>query len=135
MEVAFAVTILTMAGAMLLPAARRYRDTAEARAARETVAALVSRARALAVASGAAELTLIPDSGVARLSVGDSLVRFESIGADERASVSSPGADGEIVLAFDALGLGRVASRTLTFRVGKAEARLIVSSYGRVRRQ
>ena len=35
---------------------------------------------------------------------------------------------------FDALGLGQVASETLRFRRGGAEAGLVLSSYGRVRR-
>ena len=34
-------------------------------------------------------------------------------------------------LAFDALGLGIVTSRTLVFRKGDSEARLVVSSRGR----
>ena len=40
-----------------------------------------------------------------------------------------------LVLAFDALGLGRVASATIVFRRGAAERALVVSGYGRVRRR
>jgi hypothetical protein len=41
----------------------------------------------------------------------------------------------EAVLRYDALGLGRVASQTLLFTRGRAEARLTVSAYGRIRRE
>jgi len=42
-------------------------------------------------------------------------------------------AAGRVTIAYDGLGLGRVASRTFRFRSGPAEARLTISSYGRVR--
>ena len=43
-------------------------------------------------------------------------------------------AGGVIILEFDGLGIGRVASRTFRIRRGATEARLTLSSYGRPRR-
>jgi len=39
-----------------------------------------------------------------------------------------------VVLRFDALGVGRMTSRTFRVRRGSAEAGLTVATYGRVRR-
>jgi hypothetical protein len=41
----------------------------------------------------------------------------------------------DVELAYDALGLGRVASQTVVFRRGDATAELVVSGYGRLRRR
>ena len=38
-------------------------------------------------------------------------------------------------LRFDAVGLGRMAARSVTFTRGSAVARLIISAYGRIRRE
>ena len=54
--------------------------------------------------------------------------------ADWGVAVSSPGFGGDtIVIRYDAIGLGRIANRTLRFERGRAVAGLTISAYGRVR--
>lgn len=57
-------------------------------------------------------------------------------GASFSVQVQAEGATGgvPVEVRFDALGIGRVASRTLTFRRGRAEQRLTISSLGRIAR-
>ena len=53
---------------------------------------------------------------------------------DWRVTVSSPGFAGDtIAIRYDAIGIGRIANRTLRFERGHAVAGLTVSAYGRVR--
>ena len=40
-----------------------------------------------------------------------------------------------VELRFDGMGLGRMSARSVTFTRGSAVARLIISAYGRIRRE
>jgi hypothetical protein len=62
-------------------------------------------------------------------------LRRVALGTEFGVTLSLGGAATEVDLAYDALGLGRLASQTITFRRGSAAAALVVSGYGRVRRQ
>lgn len=121
--------LLAMAG----PAFGTARDRWAARAARDHTAALISHTRNLATLHGSATLRIDTVDVTVRIEAptGQNWGSVEPIGA--RYGVRIRGA-GSGSLEFDALGLGRLANRTLEFHRGGAATRLTVSSYGRPRR-
>ena len=54
--------------------------------------------------------------------------------APQRVDLLPTGAADPVQLRYDAHGLGRMMSQTITFALGHARAGLTVSSFGRVRR-
>ncbi|MGH7551692.1 MAG: pilus assembly FimT family protein [Longimicrobiales bacterium] len=136
-ELLITLLILSVIAAIGAIALRRGLEVYAARAARDSMAAAVGKARSLALASGAARLVV--DPGAASVWVeappgmraGDALRLGDVFGVTVEADQHTGGV---VVLEFDALGLGRVASRTFRLRRGSTEARLTLSSYGRPRR-
>ena len=102
-------------------------------AAREAAVAHIGRTRREARLSGGARLELRRDR--ARLWIESGGTPRDTLALESRFGVHMELGGGAASLSFDALGLGRVASRSLWFVRGTARAGLIVSSYGRVRRQ
>jgi hypothetical protein len=100
--------------------------------AREEVVALLHRAREEAIARGGSELVLraVPP-GVELLSGADTLAR-SGLEKAYGVTLGLSGDRAEARLVFGALGLGLVSSQTLRFGRGEVEARLVVSSLGRV---
>jgi hypothetical protein len=133
-ELCAALLLVTMGTAFLAPAARRLRDRLAVVAAREAVAGLVSEARVAAVAHGGAVVSLEAGPWRASFTSPEGPGRQVRIERDLGVCVSLGGSRSGIELRFDALGLGQVASQTVTFRRGQAVASLTVSAYGRVRR-
>jgi type II secretory pathway pseudopilin PulG len=132
------VTVLLLMGfslGSLLPAARRHLDRFAVLGAREEMAGLFHRARSDAVAFGGATLHLDSDSAAATLLAGGEEVDHVAFMEEYRVSLVLSNDRREAELNFDPLGLGRVASQTLRFLRGEAEARLVVSSLGRVVRE
>lgn len=132
-----AVTVLVLLAtitAALTPAFRRYGDTAAVVAARESVVALITRARVMAAGAGGAAVHVGAAPSIARLTVGGLDVEVERL-EDELGVVVDLGGREEVVLSFDALGIGRVASATLRFTRRRSERTLVVAAYGRVRRR
>ena len=134
-ETLMVVTIFAMTVASLAPAARRYRDSSTVVAARESVVGLIAEARVRALGRGGIVVHLGGDPFRAWLTQTDSVVRILSLGEDLGVTLVLARGRTEVQLAYDALALGRVASQTLTFRHGEAVRSLVVSAYGRVRRQ
>ncbi|MEQ8330238.1 MAG: prepilin-type N-terminal cleavage/methylation domain-containing protein [Longimicrobiales bacterium] len=134
-ELIVVLALLAVGAAAVLPGARTWADRAAVLGARESVAALVARARVEAVGRGGAAVHVAADSSIAwTLADGGVLDRVDL--ADRFGiHVVLAGRRTATVLTYDALGVGRVASETLRFRRGGAEAALIVSGYGRVRRR
>ena len=132
-ELTAVLALLTLASTAVLPVAARYRDRADVLAARETLVMLVRRTRTEALRAGGASLRIDGGEGSARLSVGDSLVHLERFGERGRVHVS-PASGLRTDIMYNALGLGVFASETIEVRAGAARARLVVSTYGRVRR-
>lgn len=140
LEALVAIAIVGVLAAIAAPSARRATDLAAVRAARDATATLLSRARSEATARGGAHLSI--DLASSRLVVrsgrpgagGDAIASFD---LRERFGVrveSGGVSTGTVSLTYDAYGIGRVASRSLRFRRGPADAGLTVSSYGRVLR-
>jgi len=103
-------------------------------ASREEAVGLIGLARSRAIGTTGASVTFDELGGTVRIESAwpDTVVRpMERHGV----GVEIVGASTRYVLRFDPLGLGRVGSRRLRFTRGSASATLVVSSYGRVRRQ
>lgn len=129
------IIVLALLGLLLgiaAPPTLRWRDVLAVRAARDEVAAALAVARATATAAGGAALMLDPSSGVFWIDTDGRAGPTTHVGS--RYGVVIEGADGLVGIHYDALGIGRLANRTLRFRRGRAEAGLVVSAYGRVRR-
>ena len=67
------------------------------------------------------------------IQAGDSVIEARSLAVEYGVTLEL-GGSGEAQLAFDALGLGRRASRTVVLRRGAAEARVVIAAYGRALR-
>ena len=132
-----ALLIIGSAVAFSLPAMKRQVDRTAVLGAREELAGLFHRARAEAVSLGGAELRLVADPPTVELRAGgEVLARWELLdeyGPGISMTLSRDRAEAE--LSFDALGIGRIASQTIGFARGAAEAGLVVSAYGRVVRR
>lgn len=130
---ALAATLLAAVAAPIVPALDRLAATA----ARDAVAGALARTRALAQARGGGTLVLAPAADRVWLEVGAGgalpppLDLGREFGVDLSVGGSAPDT---IRLRWDAYGIGRMASRTILLRRGRAEARLTVSTYGRVRK-
>lgn len=134
-ELAFVLLVFGAAATLLVPSARRLRDRSAVISARETVVGLLAEARLAAVERGKASVRIASVSGRAEAIAGAVPLRNVELAADFGVEVALGGGRPEVELAYDALGLGRVASQTISFRRGEAVAELVISSYGRVRRR
>lgn len=132
LELATGLALGAVALSMAVPPGLAARDRWAVRAASAEVAALLARARAEAPARGGMTVTVDAPAGTIRLLDGDSVVDRVTPIADHRVLLELGGSARQAELVFDALGLGRMASRRLVLTRGRASDTLTVSSYGRV---
>jgi prepilin-type N-terminal cleavage/methylation domain-containing protein len=132
-ELVLVLVLMGIAGTALLPGARAAADRLAVISAREAVAGLVAQTRTQAMLHGGAVLRLRAADGRGWIEAGDATVAEQRLGEEFGVEVEL-GATGEAELVFDALGLGRRASRTVVLRRGRAEARIVVAAYGRALR-
>ena len=134
LETMAALALLCVVLGIALPPVARWRDDAAVRAARDEIAAELAAARMAAVARGGAGLVVDPVTG--RVWVVSGAGRAgEAIDVAGRYGVRlRVGPGGPVLIAYDALGIGRLGSRTIEVRRGRAAGGLTVSAYGRVRR-
>jgi type II secretory pathway pseudopilin PulG len=130
------LSILGIVLGMAAPRVAALRAHGAVRSARDAAAAAVERARSLAVARGTARVTVDPSAGtiVIESPIGLAVDPVLRLGEAYGVSVGVGGTGVPVSLDFNAIGLGVVASRTITLSRGPAQAGLSVSSYGRVRR-
>ena len=133
LDLTVALTLMGMGLGVLLPAARMQQDRMAVLAAREAVIAQIARARREARASGGAVVQLRRVGSRVWIEAG--VVAADTLGLEDRFGVRMESGAAAATIAFDALGVGRLASRTLVFSRGAAHAGVTVSAYGRVRRQ
>lgn len=145
LEMVTLLALLAAAGVPALGGARRLMDRLAVEGAREEVAGLLARARSEGILRGGAVVRIVEDPARALLTVPSDgedgapgpalriLVRRD-LASEYGVALETGGAGGRVELRFDELGLGSMTSRTLRFRRDRSEVRLIVSSYGRVRR-
>jgi prepilin-type N-terminal cleavage/methylation domain-containing protein len=134
-ELVVVLSLLTLVVAGVFPALMDRLDHLAVVAAREEIVGLFHQARAVAVAKGGASVLLTSQPSTLRLESGKlvhSYIDLEN-GRDVRLSFSR--SRSEVELSFDPLGLGRVASQTLTLSRGSSTVRLVISSYGRLERK
>ena len=134
-ELVVVLSLLTLAVAGVFPSLIKRLDHLAVVAAREEVVGLFHRARAVAVAKGGATVLLTSEPSTIGLQAGEKVHSFISLENDQAVRLSLSGNRSEAELTFDPLGLGRVASQTLTFSRGSSTTRLVVSSYGRLERK
>lgn len=133
-EIAAALVLAGVALGLALPLTSRTLDRWAVRASRDEALALLHRTRMEARLAGGARLEIRSEPAMLAVFTGDSLVTEWTAGAERGVRIDLPARRIRDQLRFDALGLGIVTSRTLTFRRGVAEARLVISSRGRARR-
>ena len=134
-ELLLVLTLLGASTASLAPTARRYLDRSAVVAAREALIGVFAEARMSAMESGGARVTLSRDPSVVSVTVLETTVRALDVGGDYGVLLELGGAGERTELAYDALGLGRMAAQTVVLRRGEASTELVVSGYGRVRRR
>lgn len=129
--------VLGIGGSLFLlatPSLQHARDLMATRAARDYLLTQLALARVAAPAHGGAEVVL--DTAAAQVLVRSAArVHSRSSLRDHfGVELTFPGqAAATATLRFDALGLGRMASRTVAVSRGRARAHLSISAYGRAR--
>jgi type II secretory pathway pseudopilin PulG len=134
-EILLVLTLIGATTASLAPTAARYRDRAAVVAAREAVVGLLAEARLAAMEAGEASVRVSGAPWVAEAIAADSTLRLVALEDEHGVSVELNGGATDVELEYGPLGIGRLANQTLAFRRGDARAELVVSGYGRVRRQ
>lgn len=134
LELATVMLLLGILFSVALPAVGRGRDTIAVRSARSDVLAAVSLARAAAPVHGGASIIFDTDSGTVRVvspalaAIGDP--RY--LGRSYHVELTSPRGR-RFVLAYDRLGIGRLANTTLQLQRGGVTQTVTISAYGRAR--
>lgn len=133
LELTTALALVAVALSVAVPPGLAVRDRWAVHLAATDVAALLARARAEAPARGGVTVEVEEEAARVRLLQGDSVLAMAR--PDERGvAVEIVGSPTRVELGFDALGIGRIASRRIVLVRGRAADTLVVSSYGRVTR-
>jgi Tfp pilus assembly protein FimT len=119
---------------LALPTIRSGRDALSVRAAREDAFGLFVRARALALQHGGAVVELNPGEDRLTVRAPSGAVQHTRNFGELQVDLLVEGASDPVELRYDAYGLGRMMSRTVTFAVHGARSGITISSFGRVRR-
>jgi len=119
----------------VVPTARGVLDRVIVTAERERVVALIHQTRQIALERGGAALELDAEQGWASILVGDSAVVRARVPAERRARLRLGGGRERTVVPYNGLGLGVFAVETIELVAGGALGRVVVSGYGRVRRE
>jgi type II secretory pathway pseudopilin PulG len=134
-ELVFTLSVVGVLAGISVPAAVATRDRLSVRAARNALTGELARTRAAAIERGGAALEIDAAAGVLRVltvdgdTIGDPLHLAQTHGVRLEIGGTVP----LVAVRFDALGIGRLANRTVVLRRGGAEARIAVSAYGRWR--
>ena len=135
LELITVIALLGLALGELLPAGSHLLDRMAVLGAREAAVGLIHRARMEAVARGGARLEVESFPPAMKIVVGAPSQAIEAVAFDEGVVLALSGDRESVELTFDAMGVGRVASQTLRFSRGSAQAELVGSSFGRVTRR
>jgi prepilin-type N-terminal cleavage/methylation domain-containing protein len=135
LELLAVVSLLGLVLSQALPLARAQVDRLAVVGAREKLAGLLHEARASAVTYGGARVRVVRSPPSAELLVGEEVHATVAFGRGRGTRLSLSRDRAEVEIRYDALGLGRVASQTVRFTRGEVGAALVISSYGRIRRE
>lgn len=130
-ELLIALCMMATLLSLALPRAGTALDGLRSRAARETAFALFSRARVTALQQGGASI-MVDALGDRIVVATRENIEHEQLFPD--VDVRLGGSADTVTLRYDAHGLGRMMSRTVSFQVRSKTAGLTISSFGRVRR-
>jgi prepilin-type N-terminal cleavage/methylation domain-containing protein len=132
-ELLASLLLLAALLAIGLPPLSRWRNESAVRAARDDLAAALAWTRVAAASGDGATLVLDPDTG--RFWTERAGERTPTVDLARRYRVRvETGASVAVRFRYDALGIGRLANRTVRFRRSAALAGLTVNSYGRIHR-
>ena len=138
LELIGVLALLAVAVSLAVPPFHDLGERLSAVGAREEVADLLARARGEALRRGGSTVVISANPAEALLIAGaaDTLVHERiDLWARYGTELFISGGASRVELYFDSSGLGRMTSRSFTFRRGSAVTRLVVSAYGRMRRQ
>lgn len=135
LELITVIALLGLALGELLPAGSHLLDRMAVLGAREAAVGLIHRARMEAIARGGARVVVETSPPAMKIVARASSPAIDEVTFDEGVIMALSGDRESVELTFDAMGVGRVASQTLRFSRGSAQAELVVSSFGRVTRR
>ncbi len=135
LELTGVLTLLALAASLSFPVSRSVRERLSVMGAREELVGLIKRARAEALRRGGSSLIVVQNPAEVRIEARGELLHRVDVGATWRTELVLSGGRSTVELRFDASGLGRMAASSVTLTRGSAVARLIISAYGRVRRE
>ncbi|MEO5511848.1 MAG: type II secretion system protein [Longimicrobiales bacterium] len=135
LELTCALALIGIILGIAAPPFSSARDILAVRAARDAIVAASARARASAIHHGGADMQIDAAAGTVRITSRDRVID-ESVALTGMLAVLIQ-LDGtqatSATLVYDGLGLGRVASRTISLRRRGAVGGVTFSSYGRPR--
>lgn len=135
LELAGVLALFALAASLSFPLGRSVRERLSVVGAREELIGLITRARGEALRHGGSSLIVLRDPAEVRVEVNGEILHQVDLGATWRIELVLSGGRPSVELGFDASGLGRMAAHSITLTRGSAVARLIISSYGRIRRE
>lgn len=133
-ELLLALTLIGVFTSLAMPAMRSAMDSLAVRAARESAFGMFARARALALQQGGAQVELSARSDHILVHAPSGAIEAELLLGPQHIDLIVEGPSDPVLLRYDAYGLGRMMSRTITFQGRAARSGLTISSFGRVRR-
>lgn len=135
-ELLFVLSILGVLLAITMPPLTRWLDAAAVHAARDELAGGLALTRVAAVSGRGATLVLDPAAGRfwIRTEEEDGSATATDLARRYRVRIDVGASTAPVLFHYDALGIGRLANRTVRVHRGRAEAGLTVSAYGRFRR-
>ncbi len=134
-ELAGVLALLAVAASLSFPMGWSVRERLSVMGAREELVGLIQRARGEALRQGGSSLFITRNPAEVRVEARGQILHRVDLGATWRTELVLSGGRPSVELRFDASGLGRMAARSVTFTRGSAVARLIISAYGRIRRE
>ena len=135
LELAGVLALLALTAVLSFPVGLGVRERLSVIGAREELVGLITRARGEALRRGGSSLIVISSPAEIRVEASGEVLHRVDVGATWRTGLVLSGGRPSVELRFDASGLGRMAARSVTLTRGSAVARLIISAYGRVRRE
>ncbi len=135
LELAGVLALLALTAVLSFPLGQGVRERLSVIGAREELVGLITRARGEALRPGGSSLIVISNPAEIRVEASGEILHRVDLGATWRIELVLSGGRPSVELRFDASGLGRMAARSVTLTRGSAVARLIISAYGRVRRE
>ena len=135
LELAGVLALFALAASLSFPMGQSVRERLSVVGAREELVGLITRARGEALRRGGSSLIVIRNPAEIRVEANGEILHRVDLGATWRIELVLSGGHPSVELRFDASGLGRMAARSVTLTRGSAVARLIISAYGRIRRE